>query len=117
MPEYQKLEVSEVDRLTIAKLRVRAIEETEIQGLNKEFGEVVEQVGAGTLVVDLGAVGFLTSSAIGVLIAMLKRVRAHGGQMKLCGLHPEIRELFAITQIDRVFDIHASVDEVLAHST
>lgn len=117
MADYQLLGVSEMDGLTIARIQVREIEETKIQDLAREFASLVEQVGARTLVVDLGAVGFLTSSSIGVLIAMLKRVRAHGGQMRLCCLQPEIRELFAITQIDRVFEIHATVDEALAHST
>jgi anti-sigma B factor antagonist len=114
---YQLLDVSAVDGLTIARLTVREIEETKIQDLAKEFSSLVEQVGAGTLVVDLGVVSFLTSSSIGVLIAMLKRIRAHGGQMKLCGLLPEIRELFTITQIDRVFEIHASVEDALPNAT
>lgn len=37
--------------------------------------------------------------------------------MKLCGLRPEIRELFAITQIDRVFEIHARVEDALPDTT
>ena len=115
--DYQLLDVSAVAGRTIARLTVREIEETKIQDLAKEFSSLVEQVGAGTLVVDLGAVSFLTSSSIGVLIAMLKRTRAHGGQMKLCGLRPEIRELFAITQIDRVFEIHARVEDALPDTT
>ncbi len=31
-----------------------------------------------------------------------------------CGLLPEIREVFTITQIGRVFEIHASVEDALA---
>ncbi len=37
--------------------------------------------------------------------------------MKLCGLLPEIRELlFTITQIDRVFEIHAKKTAAERHA-
>ena len=75
-----------------------------------------EEVAAGhvELVVDLDEVTFLDSTGLGVLVGRLKLVR---NQLRLAAprllqrAHPAV---FRITGLDKVFGIHASVDEALA---
>lgn len=59
------------------------------------------------LVVDLNAVTFIDSMALGVLVASLKRLRSAGGTFELvCGKDRLLR-LFRITRLDRTFEIHS----------
>jgi anti-sigma B factor antagonist len=51
-------------------------------------------------------VEFLSSAALNKLIILDKKVKAHRGRLKMCGVRPEIAEIFTITRLDRLFDIH-----------
>ncbi len=42
---------------------------------------------------------------LGKLITLNSRMKAKGGQLKLCELRPEIMELFTLTNLTKIFDI------------
>ncbi len=111
MADYEMFDVCDINEVTVLRLRARELDETKLQRLSLELGQVVEAPERQRVVIDLGAVAFLTSTGIGTIIALKKRIQAAGGTLKLCSLNPDIRSLFAITQVDRLFDIHASADE------
>jgi anti-sigma B factor antagonist len=111
--DYEMFDISDADGVTVIRLNARELDETKLQRLNRELGKVVEDPQRQRLVIDLGTVAFLTSTGIGAMIAVHKKVQAGGGTLKLCGLNPNIHSLFTITQVDRLFDIHANADEAV----
>lgn len=58
--------------------------------------------------VDLSESTFLDSMALGVLLGAKKRLADVGGELELVVSTPEIRRVFEITMLDRVFEIHSS---------
>ena len=70
--------------------------------------------GAKELVVDLAKVDYLDSTALGVLIGGLKRMRERDGNMVLVCPSPRIRRVFEITGLDKIFDIYNTEDEARA---
>ena len=70
--------------------------------------------GKTRLVVDLGGVGFLDSTGLGVLVGALRRARTAGGDLVLSGLADQIARVFAITSLDQAFVVEATVDEAVA---
>ena len=66
------------------------------------------------LVVDLTDVTFLDSTGLGVLVGRLKRVRTLGGSLRLVGSEERVLKVFAITGLDKVFEIHADLDSALS---
>ena len=70
--------------------------------------------GATVLVVDLSDTTFVDSMTLGVLLGAMKRLRGRGGQLQLVVTRPDLRRIFEITLLDRVFPIHASREEALA---
>lgn len=70
--------------------------------------------GPATLIVDLSAVTFLDSTALGVLVGALKRCREAGGNLPLVITEPRILKVFEITGLTDVFPIHSTVGEALA---
>lgn len=104
------LDVCEVDGVTVIRFRPREIDETKLQRLTQELGKVTGALEDQRFVLDLEAVAFLTSTGIGALIALKKKMQVAGGAVKLCGLQSEIRTLFTITQVDRLFDIEDNAD-------
>lgn len=66
----------------------------------------VLESGAKELIVDLTKVDYLDSTALGVLIGGLKRMREADGNMTLICPSPRIRRVFEITGLDKIFDIY-----------
>jgi anti-sigma B factor antagonist len=70
--------------------------------------------GATRLVLDLEAVDFLDSTGLGTIVGLLKRVRTHGGDLRLVCTEARIRRLFEITGLDKAVPLHASLDDAIS---
>jgi anti-sigma B factor antagonist len=84
--------------------------------LRELFARAVDAVAsAGTplLVLDLRALEFLDSTALGTMIGALRRVREAGGEMKVVLPETTARRIFEVTGLDSVLDVRASVDAAL----
>src|SRR5438477_550081 len=79
----------EVDVYTAPRLRERLV-------------ELVSQ-GKRQIVVDLGAVDFLDSTGLGVLVGGLKRLRSHDGDLTLVCTQQRILKVFEITGLTKVW--------------
>jgi anti-sigma B factor antagonist len=62
------------------------------------------------LAINLEAVEFMDSTAIGVLISGLKRCREAGGDLVLVAPREPVQKVLSITGLDRVFTTHDSVE-------
>jgi len=78
--------------------------------LKQQMIVLLEQ-GARAIVVDLTKVDYLDSTALGVLIGGLKRLREIDGNLMLICPSARIRRVFEITGLDKIFDIHNSEHE------
>lgn len=59
----------------------------------------------GDLVLDCDKLEYIDSTALGVLVTVLKHVKSSGGQMHLKKIRPNLTKLFKITSLDKVFII------------
>ena len=66
------------------------------------------------IVVDLSETTFLDSTALGVLIGAVKRLRARDGALTLVNTDANIAKTFEITGLDQIFVISATRDEAIA---
>ena len=66
------------------------------------------------LIVNLDKAGFLDSTALGVLVGGLKRVRPHDGSLDLVCAQERILKIFRITGLTKVFGIYPTVDQAIA---
>ncbi|MEO6496360.1 MAG: STAS domain-containing protein [Solirubrobacteraceae bacterium] len=70
--------------------------------------------GKSRIVVDLSQTTFLDSTALGVLIGAVKRLRARDGALTLVNTDANIAKTFEITGLDQIFTIAATRDEAIA---
>ena len=71
----------------------------------KELLDAIAQ-GAKQVIVDFSKTIFIDSTALGVLVAAVKRLRMNEGQLSLVCSDPNIMQVFAITGLDRIFRIY-----------
>jgi anti-sigma B factor antagonist len=81
-----------------------------------QIARALETDGTRVVVIDLTRTSFLDSSALGVLIGALRRVREQNGELRIAAPPAPVRKVFEITSLDQVFNLHASRNEALSGS-
>ncbi len=73
-------------------------------------------IGMGTrhVLLEFSGVTFMSSSGLRALLLLRKDLLANGGELRLCGLQPQVYEVFVLTGFTQVFAIHPSRQEALA---
>jgi anti-sigma B factor antagonist len=70
--------------------------------------------GARKFLIDFSRTGYIDSSGLGALVALSKRVRELGGELRLSGLNEDLRSLFELTKLDTLFPIADTPEQALA---
>jgi anti-sigma B factor antagonist len=74
------------------------------------LNELVDR-GIYQLVVDLDKVSFMDSSGIGVLVGVYRRIREHGGSLRLTGPSAEVRRVLELTRVTTILPVSATLEE------
>jgi anti-sigma B factor antagonist len=88
--------------------------------LRELFTDALTAVGEAEsprLVLDLAAVEFLDSTALGTMIGALRRTREAGGELAIVLPKTTARRIFEITGLDQVLDVRASREAALDHES
>jgi anti-sigma B factor antagonist len=64
------------------------------------------------IVVDLTRVEYISSAGWGIFISEIREIREHGGDLKLAGMIPDVREVFDLLEFENI--LHAYPDSDLA---
>ncbi len=80
--------------------------------LNEKLHELIEK-GKNNIVVDLGKVGFMNSSGLGMLIGALTTMRKAGGDLRIANATDKIESLLVITKLITVFKHYKSLDKAV----
>jgi len=82
--------------------------------VERELVRLVEE-GKHSIVVDLSDATFIDSTMLRVLLNISKRLRPGGGELLVVCREHNIRKIFEITLLDRVFTIFDSREAALEH--
>ena len=66
------------------------------------------------LIINLGGVAYMDSSAIAVLVEALQKMRKTGGKIYLTDLQPRVKGLLEIARLDSIFVISKDENEALS---
>lgn len=83
----------------------KILDEGQIAQLQKEFEPIIEKNEDKKLILNFANVSFMTSAVLGLLVRTHKKVIEHGGTMQLSNLDSNLRRVFEITQLTKVFNI------------
>ncbi len=81
--------------------------------LAKAVNPLIERPGA-KVVLDLAAVGYINSAALGELVRITAQANSQGARVVLAGLTPFVAGVLDTTRLSRFFEIHTTVDEAVA---
>lgn len=109
-----RIRVKEVDGVTQVEFIDRNIlDEANIQAIGEEIDGIIADSPSPKLLISFSNVDHLSSAALGTLITINTKIRNRGGKLCLADIDPQIYEVFVITRLNQLFDIHESKEAAM----
>lgn len=105
-----KMELTE--GIAVLFIREDRLDANNSEELKTELRRLFES-GTKDLVIDLKEVLFIDSSGLGVMVSGYKNASILHGSLKLSNLQSQVKSMFELTRLHRVFDIFPTVDDAL----
>ena len=107
-----RLRISDNDGVTLVEFVDRNIlDEANIQAINEEISAVIDSADTPRILISFSNVDHLSSAALGALITINNKIREKSGQLHLANIDPQIYEVFVITRLNKLFNIHDTTDQ------
>src|SRR2546427_6531339 len=92
------------------------IDHATAEAFKTSLGPHVARCAAGQdrVVLDFGAVDYISSAGLRVLMLAAKQAKAQGGVLAVAALQPIVREIFEISRFTLVLNVFPTLDEALA---
>ncbi|BAY73874.1 Anti-sigma factor antagonist [Nostoc sp. DSM 114161] len=81
-----------------------SLNSTTSQEFRQNITKILE-VGVKTVLLDFQDVTFMDSSGLGALVLAFKTLRAADIQLVICSINEQVRILFELTNMDKIFEI------------
>jgi anti-sigma B factor antagonist len=101
------------DAVVVTLLLEKILEQGDIQAMQDSIMPLIGENPAIKLVIDFSNVEFLSSSVLGLLIKISKKVYETAGELRLCSISTKINEICKITRLDKVFQISPDKDSAI----
>ena len=110
-----RLRISDNEGVTLVEFVDRNIlDEANIQAINEEITSEIEKSDTPKVLISFSNVDHLSSAALGALITINNKIKEKGGELHLANIDPQIYEVFVITRLNKLFNIHESTEEARA---
>jgi anti-sigma B factor antagonist len=99
------------DGIPVAAVPVDELDASNAGEFKRDIAPVLQ---ANTkLVLDLSRLRFVDSSGLGAMLSCLRQLTAKSGDLKLCGMSKQVRALFELVRMHRIFDIYGTKEEAV----
>ncbi|MCH2097964.1 MAG: STAS domain-containing protein [Pseudomonadales bacterium] len=113
--QASRLKVSKIGAITQVEFVDRNIlDESNIQQIGDELASIVDEVPTPKILIRFANVEHLSSAALGAMITVNNRIKGKEGELRLAEIDPQIREVFKITTLDKIFQIYDDADDALS---
>ena len=110
-PEKPSATIEKKQHAVIARAMNKLEDEDHLKSLMRMIDEaVVSETGVSLVIVDLSRVTIIPSLALGMLVQISNKCKARQQKLKLAGVNPQLRQVFSITRLDRVFEFTPDVE-------
>jgi anti-sigma B factor antagonist len=106
-----ELETRAIDEVTVLYCKGRFTYRDEAKAFSEKIADLLP--GVRQIVVDLGGLEIIDSAGLGELVVVHMWIRASGCSLKLAGANARIRQLFELTNLLSVFDVHPTLDDAV----
>jgi anti-sigma B factor antagonist len=106
-----ELVLQQIDGVAVATVPVEDLDASNAAEFKRDMASVIDS--HTRLVLDLSRLRFVDSSGLGAFISCLRKLNAKGGDLKLSGMSKQVRGVFELVRMHRVFDICATSEDAV----
>ncbi len=113
--EPSRLRVSDEDGITRIEFVDRNIlDEANIRQIGDEITGLIEDRPTPRILISFENVDHMSSAALGTLITINNKIKEKGGQLRLSDIDKQIYQVFVITKLYKLFEIHETREQAIA---
>ncbi len=113
-PAAATLKYEEVgDVLVVTLLAPDLFDETTVSPVRHELRSLLEETLPRQVVIDLGNVTYMSSRAVGVILAHYQVISRDGGMLRVCCIHPKVAPVLEQMRLSMVIDTFDTVQEAV----
>ena len=101
----------QIDGVAVATVPLEDLDASNVAEFKRDMAPVIDA--NMKVVLDLSRLHFVDSSGLGAFISCLRKLNAKGGDLKLCGMSKQVRAVFELVRMHRVFDILGTTEEAV----
>jgi anti-anti-sigma factor len=91
--------------------RKTSLDEETHHRIRDQLLALAEEPGEADLHLDFGNVGYVSSTALGTLVTLHKKLAARGRHLTVRNLSPQVHEVFAVTRLNKLLDLRLAGQE------
>ena len=103
------------DQILLATIECAEMDEERTKQMQDGVIKAAEAKPRLPVVLDLSRVTFLPSLSIGALVGFLTYFKQLDRRFILVGIQPPIRDMLALTRLDKIFEMYENPDDALQH--
>ena len=107
-----KLDVRQTDGVSVLHVKGNLIGGPETFAVHDKVKQLLAEK-TTKIVIDLSAVSMINSTGLGMLIGCYTSAKNAGGDIKLAGISEKVKNIFVITKLITICDVHESVREAV----
>jgi anti-sigma B factor antagonist len=108
------MEIETRDDVIIIRFDTASIDAAEgLEKIGQDMRQLIGQRQSTKMVVDFTRVAFFSSSMLGLLVDVWRRLKDCGGIVVISGINPNLTRVFRITNLDKVFDFYPDTASAL----
>jgi len=104
--------IDEVNGIIIITLPGESLDASNAKDLKQNLEPILTQ--NNKVIFDLSELRFVDSSGLGAILSSLRQLNNSGGDLKLSGITKQVRVLFELVRMSKIFDIFDTKEEALS---
>ena len=115
MDQYRRIQTAKKGDIHIVLFKDKKIlDDTVLDEIKTEINRLMGSNAGLDMLLDFANVEFMSSAMLGLLGQLHRKIGAGKGRLKMCGIRPEIFQVFKLTNLDKLFKIYADTPAGLA---
>ena len=101
--------VEKMGDVAVALVPVEELDAGNAGEFKRDIGPVLQN--HAKVILDLSQLRFVDSSGLGAMLSCLRQLSARNGDLKLCCMSKQVRGLFELVRMHKIFDIYGTREE------
>jgi anti-sigma B factor antagonist len=109
-----KMDITTVDGVVIVSFGLASLDNISgVEEMSERLRDYITVNRPGKMVIDFAGVRFFSSTVLGLLVDVWRRLKEYEGQMLICGINPQLNRVFKITNLDKIFAFYPDKDSAV----